>query len=807
MPQGVIQSSFSSGELSPSLYGRVDFNRYYTGLKTCRNFIVRQYGGVSNRPGTRFVGEPKNSGSKAVRLIPFQFSTVQTYVLEFGDYYMRIIMQDSVTGLSGYVESAPGVPVEVVTIYPESSLFMLKFTQSFDVLTITHVDYPSQQLSRTSHSAWAFAAFDNVNGPFKDVNTDTSKTVSTNATTGSITVTSNADIFTSDMVGLIFYMEADPNAQAVSVRKWEVSKTIAINDVRRAGSNYYKALTSGTSGTVRPTVLEGVENDGDPGVTWQYQHSGFGIVLITGFTSTKVVTGTVLKTLPETLVTSTTSKTITNAVAGVSTVTVTSAAHSFASGETITISGVVGMTSLNATWQVTVIDANTYTVPLITVQVYTSGGTAVKTLTASASYRWALEAWGSADKYPGTVSYFQQRQLFAGSTGRPQTFWMSTVAGYTDFSVSIPVIDSDAANYTLASREVHEIRHAIDLTKLILFTSGGIWVVAGNSDGVVTPAAINVKKQVNEGVSHIPPLVVGSEALYVTDKSGQIKSVGYNFQKDSFLGIDLTVMSSHLFEGHEVVSWAFQQVPFSCAWVVRDDGVLLCLTYLSEQEVIGWSRHDTDGLYEDVCVISEGNEDAVYVVVKRTIGGVARRFVERMANRYFSTIADAFFVDCGLTYDSTPATVFTGLDHLEGKTVSILADGAVHSQQVVSSGSVTLDFAASVVHIGLPYTSDVATLDLSIPNSGLLTKKKLVNEVTILLQDSVGLYAGADYDHLIPYQQRQSETYGQPIQPMTGQAEIRIASTWSKGGSLVIRQSNPLPITVLAVVPEVTAGG
>lgn len=798
---GIIQASFSSGEISPSLYGRVDFAKYYTGLKTCKNMIVRPHGGVCNRPGTHLIAEPKHSGSRLVRLIPFQFSTVQTYVLEFGHLYMRVIMN------GGYVLNA-GAPVEIATIFPASSLALLKFTQSFDVMTITHPSYPPQQLSRTSHTAWSFAPFNNVKGPFKDINIDTTKTVAASGQIGTVTLTSNADMFTSDMVGLMMYIEADPNAQAAGVAKWEVQKTVWWNEIRRAGTNYYKCVQAGVTGTVRPSTTEGIEYDGSPGVCWQYQHSGFGIVLITGFTDTKHVTASVMSLLPATLVNATLAKAITGAVTHTTDVVyVTCNSHGFTNGQTVTISGVVGMTDINGSHPVTLVDVNTFSISVNTAQVYESGGVASLVLSASASYKWALEAWGSTDQYPGTVSYFQQRQIFAGSAGRPQTFWLSTTAGYTDYSVSVPVVDSDAANYTLASREVNEIRHAIDLTKLLLFTSGGVWVVQGNTDGVITPAAINIKKQVNDGSNHLAPLVIGSEALYVLDKSNQIKSVGYSWQKDTYVGNDLTVMSSHFFQGHQIVSWAFQKVPFSCVWAVREDGVLLCMTYLAEQEVVGWSQHETDGLYEDVCCISEGNEDAVYLVVKRTINGVDRRFIERFASRNFTETKDAYFVDCGLSYSGVPAITFSGLSHLEGETVSILADGSVHPQKTVLNGTVTLDYAASTVHMGLPFVATMETLDISVAQSSIVDRQKIVTKVTALVQETAGLMVGSDAAHMIPHRPPAPKNYGDGLTLLTDQVQIRISPTWSKGGNVFIQQAEPLPITVLALIPDVTMGG
>ena len=471
------------------------------------------------------------------------------------------------------------------------------------------------------------------------------------------------------------------------------------------------------------------------------------------------------------------------------------------------------MVALNGTW---VIDsglygagltADTFPVPLTTVQVYTSGGTAVMSAYAMPAYKWALEAWGSADQYPATVAYFQQRQFFAGSPGRPQTFWLSTSAGYTDYTISVPVQDNDACNYTIASKGLEEIRHAVDLTKLLLFTSAGVWIVSGNTEGVLTPASTSVKRQVNDGANHLAPLVIGSEALFVLDKGMQVKSVGYNFQKDTYLGNDLTVMSSHLFEAHQIVSWAFQKVPFSCVWAVREDGVLLCLTYLAEQEVVGWTWHDTDGAFEEVCVITENNQDVLYCVVKRTLQGVEHRFVERFATRLVTNSTDAFFVDCGLSYSGAPATVISGLGHLNGKTVSILADGCVRPQQVVAAGTITLDDPASTVHVGLPFTSTIETLDLSVAQTELVAKQKLVNMATVLVQETAGLMAGPDEYHLTPFRAPPPSNYGEPLNLFTDQAQIRIQSTWSKGGNVVIQQVNPLPVTILALIPNCIAGG
>lgn len=886
----VSQPSFTTGEMTPSLWGRVDLARYYTALKTCRNWIVRPFGGVCNRPGTQFIDEVKDSAD-FTRLIPFEFSSSQSYSLEFGDYVIRIIKDGGIV----LWPSGPsiGLPVEVVTIWPSSVLPYLTYTQSNDVMTLTHTDYPTQQLSRLDHHLWTLASFDNVGGPFQDINITEANTVSVNAVTGNVTITAANAIFNSDMVGQQFYVEQSPDSQT---KRWEVAAAITINDKKRAQANYYQALTSGTTGTVRPDHFEGMAYDGDPGVSWQYLHSGFGIILLTGFTSDKIMTGTVLSRLPDQLTTGSSVKNITAAVLydpdGVSSsgdeyILVTCAAHGFANGETVTIAAVGGMTVLNAAWQITVVDANNFKVSLETFQIYTAGGTATRSLVAQPSYKWAFEAWGGGEGYPATSIYYQQRQVFGGTVAQPQGNWMSRSAGFTDFGVSNPMLDDDAISFRLVAEKMHEIRHYVRMQNLIALTSEGAWMIQkeqGNPIPLTDP-------QEQGGASYVRPLRIGKNAVYVEERGNAIRSLGYEFNSDSYEGKDLTLTGSHLLFGKEIVDWTFQKVPFRCVWVVLDDGTMLGLTYLPDQDVVGWHRHDTDGLIESVCCIPEGKEDAVYLVVKRVINGVSKRYVERMASRFPVLSADYFFVDCGLTYDGrlvgagvswtlsggvnwdytetltfttatnfftgasdvgdgitltgsdgelrltitaytsakivsvrasrdVPADLrgagvgfqmarnsFSGLDHLEGKTVSILADGNVEAQQVVTGGAVTLAYPATVVHIGLPIEADIETLDINVQGQSIQDKVKNVRSVTLLVEKTRGLQAGPDVNNLLEMSPLRSGQYDQPVGEETGILKANIISDWSDGGRVLVRQDKPLPATILAAIPEVVVGG
>ena len=793
MSQSIPQLSFTAGELAPEMYSRSDINRYYSGAREILNFVVRPYGGLSNRTGTTYVGDLGGSS----RLIPFQFSTVQTYVLAFGDYTLRVFTNGGqVVYPVGHASA--GQPVVIATIYPEAALQRLKFTQNADVMTLCHPDYPPQQLSRYDHHDWRFAAFSNTGGPFLDVNVDDTITMYSSGVTGNITVTSTVPFFTSDMVGRLLYLGQSPDS---TVQRWEVQKGITVNDIRRAGSNYYKAVAGGTTGTVRPDHTEGTSYDGDPGVPWLYLHSGSGVVLITSIVSSTVVNATVVNRLPDKVMASTVPKNITGLTPGdgISVpVRVTIPAHGFFNASSVTVQGVVGTTAANGTWQILVIDANTFDlVGCFDNQAYISGGSVTYTFAAIPTYKWALEAWGGDQNYPGATTYYQQRQAFAASLGKPQALWFSRTKGYTDFGTSTPVLDDDSISFTVASREVQEIRHIVELSDLILFTSGGSWTMKGTSDGVLTPSSVNVKRQGAIGCSHVAPVIIGSNALFITEKGSQLRSLGYSFQQDAFIGNDLTVISHHLFSDHSMVDMAFQNLPYSCLWVVREDGMLLGLTYLPDQDVAGWHHHTTIGQFRAVCCVSEGGEDAVYFAVDRMVSGTTKHYLERVSAR-----SAGIFLDSALTYSGAPVSSVSGLSHLEGLTVGILADGEYAGTAVVSGGSINLPAPASAVVVGLPIISQLETLDITSSQGNLRTAQKLVNHVSLLVDESEEVLAGPDAANLMVYT-RDSSMVGAD----SSLASISIPATWSKTARIVVRQEKPLPLSVLAVIPEVSTGG
>jgi hypothetical protein len=350
----------------------------------------------------------------------------------------------------------------------------------------------------------------------------------------------------------------------------------------------------------------------------------------------------------------------------------------------------------------------------------------------------------------------------------------------------------------------------VALADLLVQTSGGEFKVTGGGENdAITPSAVVVRPQGYRGCSHVPPLIIGETALFVQQKGSIVRDIGYSLDTDGYTGNDLSVLSNHLFEGLTLDEWAYAQAPHSIVWAVRSDGVLLSLTYMREHQVWAWCQHDTEGLYESVCSVSEGTEDAVYVAVNRTIGGVTRRYVERFQSRIVNDVRDAFFVDCGLSYDGGYAvTSISGLDHLEGETVAILADGSVSASQAVYLGAITLPAAASVVHVGLPYSSEIKTLDFDLQQARApANARRRVTEVVVKVERSRGLWVGPNADNVIEVKQRDVEPYGDPIELFTADIKIAIPPSWGRSGSIVLQQLDPLPLTILAVLPEVDIGG
>ena len=409
--------------------------------------------------------------------------------------------------------------------------------------------------------------------------------------------------------------------------------------------------------------------------------------------------------------------------------------------------------------------------------------------------------------YPAAASYFEQRRCFGGTFNAPQTLWMTRSGTESNLNYSIPSRDDDSIQFRVAAREANTIRHIVPLQEMILLTSSAEWRVTSINSDAITPTSFSVKPQSYIGSNNVQPVIVNNNLIFAAARGGHIRELGYSSQSGGYMTGDLSLRAPHLFDNLEILDMAFAKSPQQVVWMVSSNGKLLGLTYVPEHAIGAWHQHDTDGEFESCCAVSEGTEDVLYVVVKREINGVTKRYVERMASRQFAQAKDAFFVDSGLTYTGAPVSTVSGLAHLEGKTVSILADGAVHPQRVVTSGSITLDVTASTIHIGLPIIADMQTLPLSYETEGYgQGRVKNVNQVWLRVFRSSGIFVGPTPNELVEAKQRTTEPYGSPPELKSEEIQVTLRPDWTDTGAVYVRQSDPLPLTVVALSLEVSIG-
>lgn len=936
MAQPVILPSFGAGELAPSMYGRVDLAKYHVGAALLRNYFVDYRGGASSRTGTQFVGQVKDS-TTANRLIPFQFNTLQTYALVFGNQSLRFVTNggyvlEAATAISGITQGSPGIVTDaahgysngdliflsgivgmtqlnqryaivtnattntymltdmygvlistaaystyvsggkaarvytITTPYAAADLALLKFTQSADTMTLTHASYAPQKLTRQGNAAWTLAAI--TFQPSSAAPTGASATFQNRGTGTAYPNTQYGYAITAVVGGV----ESLPSAIAYST-------SLALG--QNVGAQNLVGWNAVTGATIY-NIYRTQENLGS-----------------------NVPSGALL--------------------------------------------GYIGSTNPAVTN--TFIDDNI--LPDFT--------------------RCPPQAYNPFTKAgnPGCVTYYQQRQVFGGMAAAPEQVDFSKSGDFFNMNFSIPSKPDDNIEITIASQQVNAVKHLVPMQSLIALTSSGAWKIdAGNAGTALTPTQIQAVPQAYNGCSDVPPLIVNYDILYVQAKGSIVRDLSYNFYVNVYTGTDVSLLANHLFYGHQITEWCYAEEPFKLIWCVREDGILLSMAYLKEQDVYAWSHHDTDGLFKSICCISEGQENVVYVIVERFINGQYLQYIERFASRQMGgdpTIglpADpsrAWCVDAGLQYPlnkpnatltpiatnavpvingvhviaggqnwsastvinvvdstgsgavltpvivggvitgvaivqqgqnwtnptltafdptgagsgaalqailaspvamsasasvfgstqigdvvringgmgtvmsvssseilvnvtvpltntwpavagtwsvTTPVTSINGLDHLNGKVVSILADGNVAPQQTVVNGSITLDRAYSAITAGLPFTCQLQSLylDIQSPDGTIQSKRKTVPAVTVRMQDSRGLKAGPTFRDLVEIKERTTEPMGQPIRLFTGDQRVVLPGNYNVPGQICVQQDYPLPSTILALIPEVVIG-
>lgn len=862
MPSYTIQPTFSGGEFSPSLYSRIDIQKYGTALRKAKNAIVHPQGGVSNRPGMKFLGETKFTAKKS-RVIPFEISLTNSFAIEAGDFYFRFWKNDGLILLTGS-------PYEVTTPYGENDLVDLKFIQSNDILFLVHPNYKPRKLIHYSDTDWALEEMELSNGPFMSTkNLSTPLLLWTNPSANS---TANIVFYqptlSASMVGslikLNYTIPSTSFQSSLDASNFYTLESVAETDMR---------LT--LSGTWAGTVV--VERSVDSGNSWVTATSYTGNTTNTAHTVTASSPGSTTNRfrLKITLSSGTVNYTMNGdaSIWGTSsyvlTLSLRNVTGSFSNTNTASPSiwvkgkwrlytkgtwdgeiAVEKSTDHGSSWSMVRayssttsssinVDGSGEVDELCLVRVrltraLSSGPinldlsrdafeldaivklnsvtndrtglcTIVKGTMVATPTKWQEGSFSELRGYPKTIIFHQDRLCFGSTKSEPQATWCSQTGDYGNFGTSSSLKDTDSISLNLPSRKTNDIKNMVALKDIITFTSASEWKLGASGD-VLTPTSATQSLQENIGSNSCVPVLVGNRAIFVSPMGTVVRDIGYDYSVDGFVGGNLSIFSTHLFADYSIIEMAYQQEPDSIVWAIRNDGKLLSLTYMREQQVQAWTWHETDGLFESICTLPGDGQNDIYFIVNRD----GKRYMEKMGKRLTSSDpVDAFFVDSGLSYSGTPISSVSGLGHLEGKTVSVLADGYVLPQKIVSSGSISLGASYSKIHVGLPYESDIETLNIEIQvQDGISYGRALrVAEARISFLKSRGGYIGGSEDHLDELVQLSGADLGSPLEYFTGEFSQTIDSSYDEGGRIFFRQSDPLPMTILAIMPKVVFGG
>lgn len=741
-------TNFSAGEFSPKLDGRVDLQKYVQAAKKLENMTVQPQGGVSRRPGSIFVREVKNSAHN-VRLIPFEFNVEQAYILEFGDQYFRV-HKDGGTVVSS------GSPVEFTTPYLHTELSDLRFTQSNDVLFVVHKNHAPREITRTSHTAWTVTEATFVRGPMLDANTTTT-TLTASARTGSVTITASSNTFASTDVGRL--VKLHHGFAKITAFSSATSVTATVQENEAGVAELSPTLTAATISF----------HEGDPSATGN-EHNDRLEDTAGGFVKAGFEAGMQIS------ITGSTSNNISN----------------------VLIAQVTSTTMLLEPGADLADEAAA------------SGHTVTGDLVADDNFN--LGAFSNTTGFPGHVALHEQRLIFSNTSAQPRTLFFSKSGDFLNFTPG--TADADPLTFTLGSDQANEVRYLQPGRFLQVGTSGGEFTVTSSTEGPLTPTTTQILKQGTYGSAKIQPITIGNATLFAQRAKRKIREFVFDLQSDSYQAPEMTLLAEHITSGG-LKELAYQQEPDSILWACLDNGKLIGLTYRRQENVVAWHNHvlggtSSNGSYGSVesiaCIPGDQDEDDLYMVVERTINSGTKRYVEYLSNYDFGTsVADAFFVDSGLTYSGSSANQITGLDHLEGESVSILANGAAHANKTVSSGAIDLDVSVTKAQIGLGYNSTLQTMRLDAGGAQGTSQGKIkrIHDMTLRFFRTVGAKVGTSESELDRiFFRSASDEMGQALDMFDGDKDIEFRSGYEQEAHIVVQQDQPLPMTIIGLFPR-----
>lgn len=687
----------------------------------------------------------------------FQFSVTTTFVLEVGEEYIKF-----------YTNGAPVMigpdPYGIATPYQAADIRDLKYKQINDVVYIVHPDYAWRKLSRNTDTDWFLEEVVPMQPPTLDENI-TNLAISPSAVTGTVNLAASSDLFDAGHVGS--YWRIGHLRESAYIEKF-LSTDVTSQDLRILGG--YAVRTYG--------VWDGELQLQRIGLDWATSGADYEVVRKWTSRSDRNIDaeGTADTDALYRLVYT---------------------AYSAGSDNRVVLEAV---------------EAVIYAVVKITVVTTATNATCV-TLTdfesTASTTRWQEAAFSDYRGHPRTVELHEQRLMLGGTKYQPQTVYGSVIGDFENHERSSN--DDAAVVFTLGGVQANAIQWMVSQNELLIGTLAAEWKVGTSSaTKAITPTTIQANRQSEYGSEYVAAEVVDGVILFVQRKGRKIRELVYAIDQDKYVAADLTLLAEHVSEGG-ILQLAVQQEPLPILWAVTGDGALIALTYARDQQVVGWHRHPTDGFVESVTTIfgEDNAEDEVWLIVRRTVDGDEVRFVERIDPALWTEKEDAYFVDAGITYTGAPVTTVPGLDHLEGRLVDALADGQVYQGLLVTAGEITLPVAASKVHAGLPFTSQIQPMRIDSDNTvgSFAGKVRRIVELVIRIRNTLGIkYANEhrSYDAEVAGAVDQ-DLAATPLQ--TRDRKINFHGDLTYDSTLILKQEKPLPFTLQAIISKYEVTG
>lgn len=797
-----IQNNFNAGEFSPLMYGRTDFPKYKSALALCENFVPLVQGGITSRPGTKYVAKAKDSAN-AVRVVPFQFSISQAYILEFGEQYIRVYKDH------GQVTLAPQNVLGITNANPAVLNYDGADTYANgDRVYVSGVAGMTQINNRECTVANVNAGANTFE--LSGVDSTGYGTYTSGGTVAEIyTITSPysaADLFELKFAQSadVLYIAHPSYAPRTLSRTAHTSWTLATYTpvwgpflAENLTEAYLVTASAATGAGITLTASGGHTpfNANHVGAYWKFRevlgakYQKWEAAKVVGAAAYRYYEGRLYYTAA-------------GGTTGTNPPIHTAGTESDGAVSWQYKRGDRGYAQITAYTSSTLVTA-----------------TVIKELPASATgsgtFMWAEGAWSPDEGYPSCATFFEDRLVWAGSTGHPQTIWMSASGEYDIFrevADSGDVTDAEAIALTLNANDVNAIRWLIDDEKaLIVGTSGGEWTLRPfQSSEAFSATNVNAKRSTTHGCANLQPVKADRACIFVQRSGKKVRELAYVFEIDGFRAPDMSVLAEHITDGG-LVQLAYAREPQSVMWAATADGELVGMTYEREQDVVAWHRHPIggSGIVESVAVIPspDGTYDELWLVVRRTINGSSVRYIEYMEKFWTESTgkADSFYVDCGATYSGAAASTITGLYHLEGETVSVLAGGAAHPNVTVSGGAITLTRADTPVHVGKFANRDADTLRIEAGSADGTAqgKTKRIHGCTLRFYNTIGCKLGPSADKLSTiYFRSASDPMDDSPALFSGDKKVEFEGDYETEGKIYVRQDQPLPCTLLAIMPQ-----